>query len=666
MSLTDTEIDVIADEAAKCTVPLQLLRYVATQLLPSDEVDGLVKLNQTEEGARISATVKALLCELNSKNRSVDFALKLYDVLRWEPEFRARIAPVIKSASARDKAHEGLFGARDLFIRSPDLEKLAIESGPRICLLVGDYGSGRKYGTGFLVGPRTVMTAKHVFDDAIQTIGENAIRDRFVAVFDFELGDLPSMDQLPDDPKLTTVKFDKPWLLAESKSYPDDGLLENPTPAQIAQLRECLDFALVRLAEPVGTQPVKNKGTAARGWFTITDVVASNFDPKTRVIISQHPGGLPRRTDMGQLSRTLLCGSRILHDANSSDGSSGAPCLNTASYVIGMHNAKYRPNGIPQANQAIRIDAIKPEIEPYLGNAALPGRTRPWKVDDPGGVLVPILGRDTLIDWIIYAIDRQSDSLERRDRIYAAYPAERGLDTGISFSAEIVDSTLAGDEAHRVVVLGGPANVLPADPLGVILLLGAELGIPDAVLKTAPARPSEGLPSAADDGDKVERWASHKLPEWFCARAEEHRAAKWERSWVLIDDLAEHPMSAMVSNFVSGLIRADVGQQAVGATARRFQWLFLGTLPPFLVVEDVTCEEIDDSVAAANISKTLKAAYAEKGLEVTPDAVDMSANTLFKTATTIANATGGPVLQVAQQLVALTISERTNSDGGAQ
>ena len=135
--------------------------------------------------------------------------------------------------------------------------------------------------------------------------------------------------------------------------------------------------------------------------------------------------------------------------------------------LIGLHNAAVKPNGVLKANQAIRFDRIHERIQPALGNQPLPGRIRPWKIDEADGQLVPIIGRDRLIDWMMHALGTDRPALRRRDRVFATYPL-RDDATGLSFAAEIAEAMLAGEERNRSLTIGGDTLRLPerAEDLG--------------------------------------------------------------------------------------------------------------------------------------------------------------------------------------------------------
>ncbi len=50
------------------------------------------------------------------------------------------------------------------------------------------------------------------------------------------------------------VEFHGDWLIKHSDPMPGDGQDAEPGPEKLSRMRECLDFALVRLSEPVGLQ----------------------------------------------------------------------------------------------------------------------------------------------------------------------------------------------------------------------------------------------------------------------------------------------------------------------------------------------------------------------------------------------------------------------------
>ncbi len=652
MQLTDDEIETVAKACEACQLPTRQITKLADRWLPNAKE--LTKLEQTAETPH-RAVARVLLEKLNQKDLAIDYLRKLFRKIDWAEDFRAVVGPVIADARARLPAKQAFLYSRDNLLDEEEIRRIIEGTGPKICCLIADYNGGRKFGTGFLIGPDRIVTAMHVFEDLIRRTSKAEVPKRFRAIFDFDTGELPKGEPVDGVNSLRVVRFHQhpeDWLIVESPSFAFEGRLADYDDEQIALAKNSLDFAVVRLAEPIGEQRIPHQGAHARGWFEIGELTDANYDQDIRIAVWQHPFGFRRHFDLGRIDRTLPCDSRVMYtEASTADGASGGPCLSLNAGVIGVHVAEYRPNLEAEGNQAIRFDCIKDTIAPYLGNKPLPKWERPWKVDHPDGLLVPIVGRRILLDWLMFAIDKAPDQLMRRDRIYVARSLHGEGASGISFTAEIVTSTLAGEEDHLVIALGG-ARLMPREPEELVSMLGSELDIPEDVLARHPARPSVDLPAGADDGDKLDRWSSHIMPEWFLAEARKrHDAGEWTRVWILLDGLDDQPMSTSVSNFISGLIGADIDDSAVRGIARHFHWLLLGQLPPFLLREQVTLELLDNMAGLEDdIHATLKAACDEHGIAA--DDLPERAARLAAMAEILAQQIDGPVMPVLQMVVA--------------
>lgn len=662
MKLTPNEIETVAEACEAAELAPGQIEALALAWLP--EARELALPHMTAAKPRL-AIARTLLEALNEKGFAFDYTRKLFTRIDWSDAFRATVGPVLKGARDRMEPQQAFLYRRDNLVPEQEFLEIMEQTGPKICCLRANHGGDTYLGTGFLIGPDRILTAMHVFEDLIRKHGEDEVPRRFRAIFDFAEGELPRDE--PEDGvggRRVVRLHPERWLLAKSPSFEFEGRLSEYTDEQITAATAALDYAVVRLAEPVGEQRIPHEGTRGRGWFEIGNLTDANYDPDIRVAVWQHPFGFKRHFDLGQLQRTLPCGSRIIYAASSAKGSSGGPCLSLDAGVIGVHVAEYRPHGEAEANAAVRFDCIRAAVAPFLGNKPLPKRVRPWKVDDPDGAMLPIIGRDVLLDWLMYAIGKRPEELKRSDRIFVAHLARPDDSTGLSFSAEIARSTLAGEAGDRVVVLGRD-EILPAEPEDLALLLGTELSIPEAILRSHPRRPAATLPRNAADGDKLDRWASHAMPEWFLRVAGEYGRERWDRAWVVLDDLDRRPMSPPVRNFVAGFMGVDIDEQAVSGVARRIHWLLLGWMPSFLLSEDATVERIDASaVTAGEICATLTAACDERGMAAND--LQQRADGLLELARTLAQHTRTPLMAVTQMLVAKEIMDLIKGGGPVQ
>ncbi len=242
-------------------------------------------------------------------------------------------------------------------------EQLARMEG-RVCRVELNDGTGNM-GTGFLVGPDTLLTNYHVLESVLkQPDKAGAVRFRFDykqlatgAVSDGTLVKLHATDWKLDH---------SPYSAAEAAGTPD-------TPPPTA---EQLDYALVRLERPVGQEPMTPgvAGSPLRGWIRMPDA-APALTPKMALLILQHPKTRPLKLalDTEALTPVVHQGLRVRYTTNTEGGSSGSPCFNTDWSLVALHHYGDPAYNQPQYNQGIPIGLIRERITAQGKAAALGG-----------------------------------------------------------------------------------------------------------------------------------------------------------------------------------------------------------------------------------------------------------------------------------------------------
>ena len=243
---------------------------------------------------------------------------------------------------------EALVQEHALFI-DPDqfLARLPVLQG-LVCFIEMPQGGG---GTGFLVGNDLLLTNQHVM---APVAGGQVRRQDVVCRFDYRKAiDGPALD----DRRETRVGLSETDWLVDSR-LPSQA---DRDPAIGETGAEEFDYALVRLAEPVGELPVGAPSTdpkaKPRGFFDVAQsppamVVGS------QVFLLQHPDREPLRLSIGTIEAFNGGGTRVRHSANSKKGSSGSPCLNADLQLVALHHA-HDPAYPPQWNQAVPFDLIR-------------------------------------------------------------------------------------------------------------------------------------------------------------------------------------------------------------------------------------------------------------------------------------------------------------------
>ena len=215
------------------------------------------------------------------------------------------------------------------------------------------------YGTGFLLGPDVIMTNYHVMREVIE--GKGAMPDEVIFRFDYKrLTDGTTLNRGTEH-RLAA----KDWLIDKSPPSPVDDI---PGPKDTVPEPDQLDYALLRVAEPLGNRPVGVKGgpsDSLRGWIKVT-ATEYNFLPDTALFIMQHPKAAPLKLalDTNAIIRVNANSTRVWYRTNTEGGSSGSPCFNSLWELVALHHyGDPDPVRKPLYNEGIPFAAIQKLLE---------------------------------------------------------------------------------------------------------------------------------------------------------------------------------------------------------------------------------------------------------------------------------------------------------------
>jgi hypothetical protein len=198
-------------------------------------------------------------------------------------------------------------------------------------------GNIRGYGTGFLVGPSTVMTFAYMVPElstSLDLTGPANIAFRFGYTNDSDKSS--AVEGLQYRPTQTD------WLVASSPS-------------------DELDYVLLRVD---GTPGYDEVGGEPRSWLTPQ---AHSFMVGEQLFIIHHPGGGPAKLGMSP-NAVIGPGSkpgRIIYRATTMGGSGGAPCFTDNWELVAMHESSLVEN----QKEGITMSAIleDPKVRAAIG-----------------------------------------------------------------------------------------------------------------------------------------------------------------------------------------------------------------------------------------------------------------------------------------------------------
>lgn len=208
--------------------------------------------------------------------------------------------------------------------------------------------NGNAAGTGFLVGPNAVLTNWHVVQNAVSGNRIEGVSCRFDYYRLVDNARHPGIPVMVADDGCVSHR---PYSQAEMTAIPD-----KPEPTQ-----DELDYALLRLAEPIGNA---DAGGQPRGWLELPSGEVP-LAARAALLIVQHPDGAPLKL---ALDTDAVIGlnegkTRIRYSTNTEAGSSGSPCFDMDWHLAALHHYGDPAWQNPKYNQGIPIHLIRRKIE---------------------------------------------------------------------------------------------------------------------------------------------------------------------------------------------------------------------------------------------------------------------------------------------------------------
>ncbi|MGE6822810.1 trypsin-like serine peptidase [Pseudomonas soli] len=622
----------------------QTLRWVVVQARIVEDFESLVKTTTGALDQHFSSVVEEVVRRYEERGVLNEFVDAVFRVCLDLPQCWDMLEKIVEMLGQRYSGqHQALIARRDNFFSIDNLVGKLACLKPQICVIVCDEGPK---GTGVLVGPDLVLTSMHVFEPHF-TLDKSQIAATYRVHFDYLRGHPGVLDQEPPAGPRRVRLNDSQWLLAHDPAIPEDGQWQPLSEEQVLELQSHLDFALIRLAEPVGSQPISRWGGPRRGWVDLLEAPRAPTATDNRVVIPQHPNGQPQSIDFGRVSGLCRSQTRLQYTTSTAAGSSGAPCFNRDFRLIGIHNAAYNPlrQPVAQANQAIRLDAIHHRIQALVAErvpAIVSPPVRLWNLCRVEGEHRPVIGREVLLDWIEQARLVASGVM----RLFASeIPDTRA---GRTFSLEILEYSLRDTHDHVCIAFGAGRHAMPDSLEDLVHILGTAFKIPSRVLCDQPSRPTLDARLGSTDDDKLLRWASQTLPNWFARMLQEHLpsqqdtrelarrvidqnrranqasdpqtlalaeqpnpvwADQWRLGWIAFDDPGAMAMIPEIKGFLAAMIGVGLDEQQLPSVLGRLRWMFFGSCPDFLIDSQPVIEELEPILAQSEIDTLVASAF---------------------------------------------------------
>jgi hypothetical protein len=506
----------------------------------------------------------------------------------------------------------------------------------RVCAIAID---GAVAGSGFLIGPDLVMTARHTLDllgrpplirtsppgSASKEAAVDGSDQRLNCVFDY-LGMLIGAFPKANPPKNVLLADLAPdWLAWSSQRHPQDGVghvFRDPP-----SITERLDCAIIRLAQRVGEMATDRGGGRIRGWFELPHEMDDLTEGQI-IALLQYPAGGPQKFGDGRYKAYAAGRTRLWYSTDAAGGSSGAPCLDSQCRVVGFHNAgnpRQPESGIDTAtcNQGVAIlpvvKALPEDLLEAVRSANAP-ESALWSVGDAEEIR-PLLGREKLRGWIGHMAG--AAPAKRVVVVDDADPPRGAGRTGKTFSARILRAMMKSRPG--VVVQFDSEQLQGVEPDAFLKDLAAQAGLPTSASEL-PARPTEER--------QLTRWWANDLPHWFAGLVEDAARASGSAAresstgpgedeivlapiWIVIDRIHEHALPEPLRECIAGLIGVTDPLINLPPGLRALRWLIIGHVPDFILDKSIEYER--DSLAQSDLGEAewvacCKAAFQSRGL----------------------------------------------------
>lgn len=547
---------------------------------------------------------------------------------------------IMDDAEIDDATKQAVLDAREAFLSDEAVYDLIRNYFPRVCCIVGTampifnglVEPKRIGGTGCLIAPDVVLTNWHVIEHLLD--GNGAARpgsnQEFAVFFDHRRKETIT-EHNHDWPNTKRVLPAESWYLDGSKKS-----------VQRADFSTALDYALIKLATPIGTAARDGRSGERRGWVSITGPMAPTKPQLSQALLCpQHPRGLGRVFAFGRaVGLYHNSNSRLAYSLSSAEGSSGSPVLSLDGRMIAIHEAD--GNGAldedpPQKhNRGVLLDTFASLVQIHLQGVSAVQDTISsiWAVRMPENAHHPLVGRQIFLDWI-------EDQLKPAPTQAPIYVITGGEKSGKSFSTDILrarlenlsDTVLAFAPPGRGTDSGGLASrsymLLPERPDELLKEIAKALKL-DAEKIPQPPPEFQWRETGAGEGVaedlKLNDWASNSLTKWLDESIAAANFDQEKRLWVVLDIPPGTPFGPGIQSFLKSASNLAVTNPHFGM----IRWVYIDYDPAFIPQSGRTHEKLrpQDDITVADGTLFLERMYVAVGKEV-PEAGVLTAQWNF-------------------------------------
>lgn len=333
------------------------------------------RLNQISTAPQIDIVIFRVVDDAQAKG----WTGKLIDAARADRPDNDKVQAIAQrfgfsSTNALRAELESIVARSSRFVDVTTWSSRLIELEAQVCRVEVPIGRGGVVkGTGFLVGPSTVLTNYHVIEPVIMGVQGKTTAKGWASQPNsvvLRFGYKRSKDGVEVESGLEYRLASENWMI--DSSPPSSVDLVNSLTNQLPQPDE-LDYALLRLSEKAGYHLVNaksepksdNLAAPTRGWVQ-APATSPDLDSDGSVLIMQHPLGAPLKLAFGTSAYVGMNknNTRLRYSVSTEQGSSGSPVFNVNWELAALHHlGDLGFEERVEANQGIPIGAIRSLLE---------------------------------------------------------------------------------------------------------------------------------------------------------------------------------------------------------------------------------------------------------------------------------------------------------------